>query len=140
MGDTVSVLTESSLELLALDTMELSLVASWEDATKMRDIAIDGRTVFVNQAAGAGLEIDLDSFESKPWNGQSPVQKQAVLLDGGELEVSSKKLSIENEPIEIPDGSLFTTWSQGRLWGVYPDGLRFLSTQDRWLKKVTKLE
>ncbi len=140
VGDTVSVLTESSLELLALDTMELSLVASWEDATKMRDIAIDGRTVFVNQAAGAGLEIDLDSFESKPWNGQSPVQKQAVLLDGGELEVSSKKLSIENEPIEIPDGSLFTTWSQGRLWGVYPDGLRFLSTQDRWLKKVTKLE
>jgi hypothetical protein len=140
VGDTVSVLTESSLELLALDTMELSLVASWEDATKMRDIAIDGRTVFVNQAAGAGLEIDLDSFESKPWNGQSPVQKQAVLLDGGELEVSSKKLSIENEPIEIPDGSLFTTWSQGRLWGVYPDGLRFLSTQDRWLKKVIKLE
>ena len=140
VGDTVSVLTESSLELLALDTMELTLVASWEIAAKERDMAIDGRTVFVNQVSGDALEIDLDSFESKPWEGQFPVQKQAVLLSGGELEVSSERLSIDNDPIEIPDGAIFTAWSRGRLWGVYPDGLRFLSTKDRWLKKVTNLE
>lgn len=140
MGDTVSVLTESSLELLDLDTMELTLVASWENAAKEGGMAIDGRTVFLYQDSGAVLGIDLDSFESRLLDSQIPVQKQTILLDGGELKVTPKILSIDKEPIEMPDGAFFKAWSRGRLWSVYPDGLRFLSTQDRWLKKVTNLE
>lgn len=139
-GDTVVVLTESSVEILDINSMELSPVAFWEDASKVREIAVDGRTAFVRQDTGAVIGIDLDSVESEPWGGQIPVQNQVVSLGGGELEILSEMVTIDKDPIEIPAGALFITWSNGRLWSIYPDGLRFLSTRDRWLEEVAKLK